>query len=72
MRVINLDTIGIKLISSKRKQIYLTKDEIKLLLTKDYEIKNNTLYINNKKLPISDIDLEDFDNILTYIQANFS
>ena len=71
MRVINLDAIGIKLISLKRKQVYLTKAEITMLLSKQYTIEDNVLHINGKKLPMSDVDLEDFDNILTYIQANF-
>lgn len=71
MRVINLDTTGIKLISSSRKAIYLSKSDIKDLLNKKYNLNDNTLSINNKQLALTDIDLSEFDNTLKYISSNF-
>ena len=72
MRIINLDATGIKLISSKRKQIYLTKAEVHQLLARDYCINKNILNIANKKLELSDTDVEEFDKTLMYIKTNFS
>lgn len=71
MRIINLDAIGIKLISSKKKQVYLTKDEIAVLLSGQYEIKDKVLHINGKQLLLSDTDIENFDNFIEYVSANF-
>ena len=72
MRIINLDEFGIKLISSEKKQVYLTKKEIKMLLSKQYEIKDHILCVDTKKLQLSDSDMQDFNKALDYIQANFS
>ena len=71
MRVINLDDIGIKLITDSKKQIYLSLDEVKDFVNKKYSIENNVFTLNNKKLTLSDKDLYEFPNIVMYIENNF-
>ena len=71
MRVINLDATGIKLITSDKKQMYLSLDEVKDFLNKKYNLKDNTFILNNKKLILSDKDVLEFPNIVMYIENNF-
>lgn len=71
MRVINLDETGIKLISNKRQQIYLSVQEIQSFLDGNYKIDNYTLIVGNKHLALSDIDVHEFQSVLNYIAANF-
>ena len=71
MRVINLDETGIKLISNKRQQIYLSVQEIQSFLDGNYKIDNYTLIVGNKRLALSDIDVHEFQSVLNYIAANF-
>ena len=71
MRVINLDETGIKLISNKRQQIYLSVQEIQSFLDGNYKIDNYTLTVGNKHLALSDIDIHEFQSVLNYIAANF-
>lgn len=71
MRVINLDATGIKIITSDKKQMYLSTQEVKDFIDKKYSLENNILSMNNKKLILSDKDLQEFPNILNYIENNF-
>lgn len=71
MRVINLDETGIKLITSDKKQMYLSSQEVKDFIQKQYSLENNVLSVNNKKLVLSDKDVLEFPNILSYIENNF-
>lgn len=71
MRVINLDATGIKLITSDKKQMYLSLDEVKDFLNKKYNLKDNIFILNNKKLILSDKDVLEFPNIVMYIENNF-
>lgn len=71
MRVINLDETGIKLITSDKKQMYLSLREVKDFIDNKYNLENNVLSLNNKKLTLSDKDLLEFPNIISYIETNF-
>ena len=71
MRVINLDDTGIKLITSDKKQMYLSLPEVKDFINKRYILKDNILSLNNKKLTLSDKDVSEFSNIINYIETNF-
>lgn len=71
MRVINLDATGIKLITSDKKQMYLSLEEIKDFLNKKYNLSENILSLNNKKLVLSAKDIDEFPSIVTYIENNF-
>lgn len=71
MRVINLDETGIKIISSNKKQIYLTLEEIKEFIKKKYVLKNGVLTIGTKQLILTPDDESQFQNIYKYIKTNF-
>jgi hypothetical protein len=71
MRVINLDETGIKIISSTKHQIYLTLNEVKSFIKKNYTITDNKLTFNTKTLQLSDKDVEEFPNILNYLISHF-
>jgi hypothetical protein len=71
MRVINLDATGIKLITSDKKQMYLSLEEIRDFLNNKYNLTENTLSLNNKKLILSEKDIDEFPSIVTYIENNF-
>lgn len=71
MRVINLDETGIKLITSHKKQMYLSLNEIKDFLHKKYTLSNNILTVNNKTLNLTDKDVDEFSNIVDYIESTF-
>lgn len=72
MRVINLDETGIKIISSNKKQMYLSLNEIKEFIAEKYKIEENILTFYEKKLTLSESDIHEFPNILNYIKANFN
>lgn len=72
MRIINLDETGIKIITSNKKQMYLSLEEIKKFIAKKYTLNNNILTLDAKKLILSDKDVLEFPNIITYINDNFS
>lgn len=72
MRVINLDETGIKLITSNKKQMYLSLDEIKEFVARKYTLTDNVFSFNQKKLILSEKDLEEFPNIEEYIKNQFS
>lgn len=71
MRVINLDATGIKIITSDKKQMYLSLAEVRDFLDKKYKLTENILSVNNKKLILSDKDIDEFPSIVTYIENNF-
>jgi hypothetical protein len=71
MRIINLDETGIKVITSNKKQMYLSLSEIKDFIAKKYTLNENVLTINNKKLQLTDKDMLEFENIYSYIETNF-
>ena len=71
MRVINLDATGIKIITSDKKQMYLSLAEVGDFLDKKYKLTENILSVNNKKLILSDKDIDEFPSIVTYIENNF-
>jgi uncharacterized protein with HEPN domain len=71
MRVINLDETGIKIITSEKKQMYLSIAEIRDFIAKKYTLIDNILTINTKQLPLSKKDVDEFPTIVTYIENNF-
>lgn len=71
MRIINLDETGIKLITSTKKQMYLSLDEIKEFIAKKYTLIDNVLTLDQKKLTLSEKDILEFPNIVDYIKSNF-
>ena len=71
MRIINLDETGIKIITSDKKQMYLSLNEIKEFLNHKYTLNNNQLTFYSKKLTLSNKDLLEFPNIIDYIKTNF-
>lgn len=71
MRIINLDETGIKLITSTKKQMYLSPDEIKEFIAKKYTLIDNVLTLDQKKLTLSEKDILEFPNIVDYIKSNF-
>ena len=71
MRIINLDTTGIKIIKKKKKQMYLTLAEVRDFLDKKYNLTENILSLNNKKLILSEKDMDEFPSVVTYIENNF-
>ena len=71
MRVINLDATGIKLITSDKKQLYLSLSEVKDFINEKYKLENNIFSLNNKKLVLSNKDVDEFPNIIMYINNNF-
>lgn len=72
MKVINLDETGIKLITSTKRQMYLTLKEVKDFVNKKYNLTDNILKVNQKELILSDKDLEEFPDIVEYINTNFN
>ena len=71
MRIINLDATGIKIIASNKKQMYLTLAEVRDFLDKKYNLTENILSLNNKKLVLSEKDMDEFPSVVTYIENNF-
>lgn len=71
MRIINLDETGIKIITSDKKQMYLSLSEIKEFLNQKYTLINNQLIFDNKKLMLTEKDLLEFPTVLDYIKTNF-
>lgn len=71
MRIINLDATGIKIIASDKKQMYLTLAEVRDFLDKKYNLTENILSLNNKKLVLSEKDIDEFPSVVTYIENNF-
>ena len=71
MRIINLDATGIKIITSDKKQMYLTLAEVRDFLDKKYNLTENILSLNNKKLILSEKDIDEFPSVVTYIENNF-
>lgn len=71
MRIINLDATGIKIITSDKKQMYLTLAEVRDFLDKKYNLTENILSLNNKKLVLSEKDMDEFPSVVTYIENNF-
>lgn len=72
MRIINLDETGIKIITSNKKQMYLSLNEIKEFIAKKYTLDNNILTFDKKKLILSDKDVLEFPNIVNYITNTFN
>lgn len=71
MRVINLDETGIKIITSNKKQMYLSLKEVKEFLDRKYTLSENLLKLNNKQLLLTESDMEEFDSTYDYIQGIF-
>ena len=71
MRVINLDETGIKIITSNKKQMYLSLKEVKEFLDRKYTLTENLLKLNNKQLLLTDSDVEEFDSMYDYINGIF-
>ena len=71
MRVINLDETGIKIITSNKKQMYLSLKEVKEFLDKKYTLSENLLKLNNKQLLLTESDMEEFDSMYDYIDGIF-
>lgn len=71
MRIINLDETGIKIITSNKKQMYLSLAEIRDFVAKKYTLHDNVLTFDKKKLILSDKDVLEFPNIFDYLENNF-
>lgn len=71
MRIINLDEIGIKMISSTKHQLYLSVNEVKRLIKKNYKICDNQLIFDTKTLQLSDEDVKEFPSTLKYLKSHF-
>lgn len=71
MRVINLDETGIKIITSNKKQMYLSLKEVKEFLDRKYTLSENLLKLNNKQLLLTESDMEEFDSMYNYIDGIF-
>lgn len=72
MRVILLDETGIKIITSTKKQMYLTLNEVQMFIREEYTIdKDNVLHLNGHTLPLSEKDIEGFQNTYEYIRSHF-
>lgn len=71
MRIINLDETGIKMISSTKHQMYLTVDEVKSFIKKNYVLDGDKLTINAKTLQLSDEDVKEFPSVLNYLKSHF-
>lgn len=71
MRIINLDEIGIKMISSTKNQMYLTIDEVKSFIKKNYILDGDKLTVNTKTLQLSAEDVKEFPSILNYLKIHF-
>lgn len=71
MRIINLDETGIKMISSTKHQLYLTVDEVKSFIEKNYVLDDDKLIFNGKILQLSAEDVKEFPSILNYLKSHF-
>ena len=71
MKIIDLNENGVKLISSTRKQIYLTLNDIKEVLKSNYILQNNTFKINNKELYLQKQEFDDFSEVCHYLKTHF-
>ena len=52
--------------------MYLTLKEVKDFVNKKYNLTDNILKVNQKELILSDKDLEEFPDIVEYINTNFN
>ena len=71
MKIIDLNENGVKLISSTRKQIYLTLNDIKEVLKSNYILQNNTFKINNKELDLQKQEFDDFSEVCHYLKTHY-
>jgi len=71
MKIINLNENGVKLISSTRKQVYLTVNDIKEVLKNNYVLRDNTFKINNKELDLQEQEFNDFPEVCHYLKTHF-
>lgn len=71
MRIIDLNDIGIKIISVTKKQVYLTKSEIKSLVQGEFKIQNSILCLDNKKLSLSTTEIENLPYAISYIKKKY-
>lgn len=69
MRIINLDETGIKLLSNKKHQIYISKDDLKDFVKGKYTILNDILTFNELQLPLSKEEIRDFPITLEYLKT---
>lgn len=51
--------------------MYLTLAEVHDFLDKKYNLTENILSLNNKKLILSKKDMDEFPSVVTYIENNF-
>ena len=51
--------------------MYLTLAEVRDFLDKKYNLTENILSLNNKKLILSEKDMDEFPSVVTYIENNF-
>lgn len=71
MRVLNLNDAGIKLMSSNKKQIYLSTEEIREFLDRKYSLIDSVLTIRDKSLTLSPSDMNQFNDTYNYIKNHF-
>lgn len=68
MRVINLDETGIKLLNNNKNQIYITKENLIDFVNGKYELNEEGLRFNNKRLSLSQDEIKAFPIIIQYIK----
>ena len=68
MRVINLDETGIKLLNNNKNQIYITKEHLKDFVEGKYTLNKDGLIFNNKKLSLSQEEINNFPTIIQYVK----
>ena len=71
MRIINLDDIGVKLISSCKDQVYIYTEELPAFANGNYTLNGNILTVNGTDLELSDRDLEELPSIMHYVKQKF-
>ena len=71
MRIINLDDIGVKLLSSCKDQVYIYTEELPGFANGNYTLNGNILTVNGTDLTLSDRDLEELPSILHYVKQKF-
>ncbi len=68
MRVINLDETGIKLLNNNKNQIYITKEHLRDFVEGKYTLDKEGLTFNNKKLSLSQEEINNFPTIIQYVK----
>ena len=71
MRIINLDEIGVKLITSCKDQVYIDLEDLPAFANGNYTLKGNILTVNGEDLELSERDLKELPSIMHYVKQKF-